>query len=181
MKKYYIFGTLGFLILISFYFLILSIFNSYSHAIEQFKEMWYWVLLLSLGFGTQIGLYFYMKELSIANTTSMASTAGSSAVSGTSMVACCAHHLSDILPFLGLTGLAIFLNKYQLFFVLLGVFSSALGIIYMLNIIKKHHFKQIKNNFMKKILSFNLDFLFKTSLLVSLIILSFTIMIKVRA
>jgi len=180
MKKSYIFGTLGFLILISFYFLILSIFNSYSHAIEQFKDMWYFVILLSLGFGTQIGLYFYMKELSIANTASMASTAGSSAVSGTSMVACCAHHLSDILPFLGLTGLAIFLNRYQLFFILLGVFSSLLGILYMLNIIKKHHFKQIKNEFMKKILSYDLNSLFRASLLISLIILSFTLVVKVR-
>lgn len=181
MKKHYLFGALGFLILISFYFSILTILNSFAHALEQFKEMWYWVLLLSLGFGIQIGLYFYMKELSIANTASMASTAGSSAVSGTSMVACCAHHVSDILPFLGLTGLAIFLNKYQLAFILSGIFSSLLGIIYMLNIIKKHHFDQIKNEFMKKILSYNLNFLFKVSLLISLIILSFTIVIKVRA
>ena len=99
MKKHQIFGILGFLILISFYFLILSIFNSFTHAIEQFKEMWYFVILLSLGFGTQIGLYFYMKELSIISTASMASTASSSAVSGTSMVACCAHHISDICLF----------------------------------------------------------------------------------
>ncbi len=44
------------------------------------------------------------------------------------MAACCAHHLADVLPLLGLSGVAIFLVRYQLFFIIAGVLSNVVGI-----------------------------------------------------
>jgi hypothetical protein len=44
------------------------------------------------------------------------------------MVACCAHHLADLLPFLGASGAAAFLYDYRLAFVLVGVGVNAVGI-----------------------------------------------------
>ena len=58
------------------------------------------------------------------------------------MVACCAHHLSDILPLLGLSGMAIFLVRYQLFFIIIGVLSNVVGITIMLETIQRHGLSQ---------------------------------------
>ncbi|MFH2014054.1 MAG: hypothetical protein ABIJ17_03745 [Patescibacteria group bacterium] len=62
----------------------------------------------------------------------------SAGISTGSMIACCAHHLIDILPILGLSAMFLFLAEYQVFFILLGIVSNIIGIIFMLEIIKKH-------------------------------------------
>jgi hypothetical protein len=62
----------------------------------------------------------------------------SGGVSTTSMVACCAHHITDIAPFLGVAAATVFLTRFQEAFLALGVASNAIGIVIMLRIIKKH-------------------------------------------
>ena len=89
-RKPLIFGVLGSLILLSLYFLILTLANSFQHAIQEFFRLWYWILLLVIGFGVQVGLYVYIKGFvkvrSIVGATgSVAATGG---VSTASMVAC---------------------------------------------------------------------------------------------
>ncbi len=128
-------GLAGALLLLLFYFSLVTFAQSFSHAIEQFKTLWYWILLLSLGFGAQAALYTYVRNEAAAS----ASVAASGGVSGVSMVACCAHHLTDFLPLLGLSVAAVFLIKYQLFFIMLGVLSNFNGIIYMLSVIQRHN------------------------------------------
>ena len=54
------------------------------------------------------------------------------------MAACCAHHLSDVLPILGLSGLAAFLARYQTVFIVAGVLSNLVGIAIMLESIQRH-------------------------------------------
>ncbi len=54
------------------------------------------------------------------------------------MAACCAHHLSDVLPFLGIAGLSAFLVNYQLFFIIVGVMANVVGITIMLETIQRH-------------------------------------------
>lgn len=163
------FGTLAGLALLFVYFLVLTIANSFGHALDQFVQMWYWIALLVVGFGIQVGLYFYirgifkLKSMSGTATTSVAATGG---VSATSMVACCAHHLADVLPFIGLSAAAIFLNKYQLLFIIVGVLSNLIGINMMLGIIQKHRLfaehsiimKYFMRLNMKKTLFYNASF-----------------------
>ncbi len=48
------------------------------------------------------------------------------------MLACCAHHLSDVLPIIGVSGAAVFLNQYKTPFLALGVVMNVLGIAYLL-------------------------------------------------
>ena len=55
------------------------------------------------------------------------------------MVACCAHHLSDVLPFVGLAGAAAFFAEYQVFFIVLGVVSNFIGITIMLETVQRHN------------------------------------------
>ncbi|MFQ6056389.1 MAG: hypothetical protein ACE5J3_10465, partial [Methanosarcinales archaeon] len=60
-KKHIVIGIIAGLILLAIYFTILSIANSFSHATEQFIEMWYWISALVIGFGIQVGLYSYIR------------------------------------------------------------------------------------------------------------------------
>jgi hypothetical protein len=54
------------------------------------------------------------------------------------MVACCAHHLTDVLPVIGLAGAATLLATYQDVLLLLGVLSNVVGVTYMLGLLRKH-------------------------------------------
>jgi hypothetical protein len=124
--------------------------------------MWYFIVPLSIGFGTQVGLYFYIKKF-IAEKAATASVAGAGGLSGASMVACCAHHLTDFLPILGLSAFAIFLDKYQLTFILIALFSNFIGVVYMLSVMKKHSLFSTENEFLVKIFSLDFDKALKLS------------------
>ena len=133
-------GLVGALLIMSFYWLVLILANSLAHAVEQWRLWWYWIVLLTVGFSSQVGLYSYIrytlrdrKMKGIGG--EVAATGG---VSAGSMVACCAHHVVDVLPIIGLSAAAVFLVEYQLFFMLAGIAGNAVGIFYMLEIIKKH-------------------------------------------
>jgi len=122
------------------YFGIVSLSESFEHAILQFRELWYWITLLVTGFGIQVGLYSYVRAALRAReiagaTTAMATASG---VSTTSMVACCAHHLTDVLAIIGLSALSVVLAKYQLPFIILGILSNFVGITLMLEVIQTH-------------------------------------------
>ena len=53
------------------------------------------------------------------------------------MLACCAHHLTDVLPILGLSSAAIFLNLYKTPLLWLGIGMNLVGIVYMLRKIRE--------------------------------------------
>ena len=117
MKKEIIAGIFGSLGLLLFYFGVMGISSgSWSATTSQFKELWYWMLPLSIGFGIQIGLYTHIKDQisKIKNTyqksplrqgyegQAKSITVTSGTISSISMIACCAHHLSEMLPIIGL-------------------------------------------------------------------------------
>lgn len=116
-------------LMFALYFSILSILQSPVHAIEQFAGLWYWMVPLIVGFGIQVGLFTKLRKSGEC----VAATGG---VSVTSMAACCAHHVADILPFFGLSAAALFLSKYQTFFLALGVASNLMGTTFMLDKLK---------------------------------------------
>lgn len=61
-KRPVLWGIIAGASLLTIYFLILTLANSFSHSIEQFKEMWYWIAVPVLGFGIQAGLYSYVRK-----------------------------------------------------------------------------------------------------------------------
>jgi len=158
-------GLAGALLLLVFYFSLLTLVQSFSHAVEQFRYLWYWILLLAFGFGIQAALYTYVRNEASAS----ASVAASGGVSGMSMVACCAHHLTDILPVLGLSALSIFLTRYQTFFIVIGVLSNLNGIIYMLSIIQKHSLAG-SSPLLNSILKYDMRSVLNVSLLLSALV-----------
>jgi hypothetical protein len=133
-------GSLAGLLLLFLYFAIVTIANSFAHALEEFRLLWYWIAALVLGFGLQAGLFSYVRRASRIRRTGTAGSAMavSGGVSTTSMIACCAHHVTDIAPFLGVAAATVFLTRFQEAFLALGVASNAIGIVIMLRIIKKH-------------------------------------------
>jgi len=65
-------------------------------------------------------------------------------MSTVAMVACCAHHVTDVLPILGLTAAAAFLAEYRIPFMLIGLGTTLIGIAVMLVILLKERRKTIQ-------------------------------------
>lgn len=152
-----LFGSLGSISLLSVYFLIVSFANSFSHAVDEFIRIWYWMSALVMLFGIQIALFTYIKRYhKIKAASATASVAASGSVSTASMVACCAHHISDVLPLLGISAAAIFFDKYQALFLLIGILSGLIGINLMLGIIQKHKLYEAENRILSKILKLDM-------------------------
>jgi len=172
-----IFGVVGSIFLLLVYFIILTLLNSVSHAFTQFLELWYLMTPLIIGFGVQIGLYVYIRESFKIVTTAAAtaSVSASTGVSTASMVACCAHHLTDVLPLIGLTFLSTLLNKYQTSFILLGVLSNLVGITMMLSVIQKNGLHESWNGLFKTIMNINMKKSLKFVIIFSIIIFSFSL------
>jgi hypothetical protein len=63
--------------------------------------------------------------------------AASGGTSTAAMIACCAHHVTDVLPLLGLSGAAVFLAQYKVPFMVVGIVSNAAGIGVMLRLIHR--------------------------------------------
>jgi hypothetical protein len=133
------FGLLGALSLTGVYFGIVSWAESPAHALELFWQDRWIVFLLILGFGVQVALYVILKKglfLPVgAMGASGAMTGAGGATSTAAMVACCAHHVTDVLPILGQTAAATFLADYQQAFMLLGLGTTLTGIVVMLVIL----------------------------------------------
>lgn len=165
-KKFIFIGAFASLILLVFYFSILSLAESLSHAVSQFWQSWYWILLLVAGFGTQVGLFAFVREKQKA--VSGKTVAASGGVSTGAMIACCLHHAADVLPLMGLAAAAAFLTQYQVWFIILGVLSNLVGIAMLLELIQRNN---LAGDFFKKILIFNMGQVKKTTIGASLILL----------
>ncbi len=143
MKKHIIIGFSASVLLSGVYIGIITLAEGLDHAVNQTIELWYWVVGLVGGFGIQAGLFSFIRQgLRERRASATASVATSGGVSAGSMAACCAHHLTDVLPLLGLSGLAAFLASYQLLFIIIGVLSNLVGITIMLETIQRHGLSQ---------------------------------------
>lgn len=131
-------GVISVTILAAFYFIILTwVSGDWHHPWYQFLTVKYWMGLLFLGFGVQGALFWYTTLVTkLKKAKSVAAT--NAGISTATMIACCAHHIVDFVPILGLSALSIFLAKYQEYFLATGVLFNVLGILYMYRIIKKH-------------------------------------------
>ena len=58
-----VYGVIASGILLGMYFAALSFVSGWGFAQNQFSLFWYFIVSLSFGFGIQIGLYTYLKEL----------------------------------------------------------------------------------------------------------------------
>lgn len=125
------------------YFVIVSAISGFKFALSQFGSYWYFLISLAVGFGIQIGLYFYLKQL-VRNST-MTMSGKTVAVTGTTstlaMISCCAHYLVNIVPILGIAGALSVIAAYQVQIFWIGLAFNIFGILFISNKVikfKKH-------------------------------------------
>ena len=148
MKRYLIPLTaflLGSTLIAGIYFGILTWAQGWEYAASQFSLNRWYVLPIWVAFGVQAALYSILRFRLFIPTTS---TGPAGAVMGTSggtsvtaMVACCLHHVTDVLPILGLSAAATFLTRYQRPFMLIGLGMEIIGIILMLIVLYRERKK----------------------------------------
>ncbi len=124
-------GTLASAILLGVYFSILTFVSGWSFAQDQFASYWYFVVSLAIGFGIQIALYQYIKNLARSGQ-GMGKVVGVSGTTSTAaMISCCAHYLVNLVPILGVTGLVTFVAQYQIEFFWIGLAFNIFGIMFI--------------------------------------------------
>ena len=136
---------LGSVFIASFYLGILTWAQGWDYASSQFaRDRWY-VIPIILGFGIQAALYSILRFrlfIPVASTGYAGSMMGASGgTSATAMVACCIHHVTDVLPILGLSAAASFLTRYQRPFMLTGLAMNLIGIGVMLFVLYRERQK----------------------------------------
>ena len=140
-------GLAGALLLTGLYFGIVSWAESPQHAADLFWEDRWIVFPIIVGFGVQAGLYTILKKGLFVPAAIVGSSGPMVGAGGTTstmaMVACCAHHVADVLPILGLTVVATFLAQYRTAFMLVGLAMNLVGISVMLFILNKERRKVV--------------------------------------
>ncbi|MCQ3972033.1 MAG: hypothetical protein DPW09_01160 [Anaerolineae bacterium] len=124
-----LFSFLGMAGLMILYLAIVSLAEGWTHAVDLMIEDAWLVGPIMLGFGVQVGLYTYLKTVIHAATQGAGALTGAGGGTSTAaMVACCAHHVADVLPLLGLSAAATFLADYRIPFMLVGLATNLIGI-----------------------------------------------------
>jgi Cu+-exporting ATPase len=135
-----IFGLLAVALQLSIYFGLVSLVSGWSFALDQFYTYWYYILGLALGFGTQIGLFTYLRSaIRLKQSASGGVLAAAGATSTLAMVSCCTHYLANIVPVIGISGLASFVGQYQTKIFWVGLAFNLAGIIFISSRIVKFH------------------------------------------
>ena len=126
------FGALGALALVGLYLGIVTWAQGSEHALDLLWSDRFFVSAIALGFGTQVGLFSYVRMLQHAMARSSVALAGAgTATSSVSMIACCAHHLADVLPVVGLSGAAVLLVELRTPLMLIGIATNIVGVAVM--------------------------------------------------
>jgi hypothetical protein len=136
---------MGSILIASFYVGILTWAQGWDYASSQFiRDRWY-VIPIILGFAVQAALYSILRFrlfIPVSSTAHAGSMIGASGgTSATAMVACCIHHVTDVLPILGLSAAASFLTRYQRPFMLAGLVMNLIGIGVMLFVLNRERQK----------------------------------------
>ena len=102
--------------------------RSLGHLGDQIARDWYLLVPIMAGFGVQIGLVAELRRRHQMRGSAAAAGAAGAGSSTVGMVACCAHHIADLAPFIGATGAATFLTDYRVAFMAGGLGVNAIGI-----------------------------------------------------
>lgn len=129
-------GFLSAVILLGVYFTILNLVSGWGFTLKQFSDDWYYIFGLSFGFGIQIGLYTYLKQVVHQQNSSGKIVAVSGTTSTLAMISCCSHYLVNVLPIIGLTGFITLVSQYQTQLFWVGIGANLLGIGYMMRKVK---------------------------------------------
>ncbi|HEX6074808.1 MAG TPA: hypothetical protein VFZ32_06030 [Micromonosporaceae bacterium] len=99
-----------------------------EHLAQQAVADWPWLVLILAGFGTQVATYAELRRRRRLAATVRAAAGAGGGASAVGMVACCAHHVADLAPLIGVSGVAVFLTSYRIPIMLVGIAVNAIGV-----------------------------------------------------
>ena len=114
--------------LASFYVVVLSVLGGPGHLGQQIGQDAVWVVLLTVGFGLQASLMVELRRRHRLARQEGAAVGAAGGASALGMVACCAHHVAELAPLLGATGVAVALTAYRTPLMAVAVVITAIGI-----------------------------------------------------
>jgi YHS domain-containing protein len=129
-------GAIAIVGLLGFYLGMITVAQGWDHAIQQLVDDRWFIGAIALGFGTQVGLYTHLRGLHTHS--GVGGVAASTGTSAAAMLACCTHHLADVLPIVGVAGAAVFLNTYKTPLLWMSIVMNGTGIAYLLWKIQRH-------------------------------------------
>lgn len=127
-------GAAGALALVALYLVLVTLAQGWRHAAELLWGDRWLVGAIAVGFGVQAGLYLHLRQTSreqLAGRPDGRLTAAGAGASSVAMLACCVHHVTDLIPLLGLSAAAVLLNQYRIPFMMVGLGVNLLGIAFM--------------------------------------------------
>jgi hypothetical protein len=134
LKNPYVFGVTIGLLVILFNISIASIGEgSLQNGYQVFLSKGIFVYLVPLAVGIQMGLFRYHRNMTSgsASGSEKMGVAGSAA-SSLAMVACCLHHVSDLLPAAGfILATSSLLTEYQDSIIIIGLIANLIGSLYI--------------------------------------------------
>lgn len=127
--------------LLAFYLSVLTFVSGWDFTRGQIvKDAPFLALIVPL-FGAQVGQYARLRSLAHAPASS-ASTTASGGMSGTAMVACCAHFLPTLLPYTGVAAFATVVTAWRTPMLAIAILSNAAGLAVSTRAMRKaleHH------------------------------------------
>lgn len=174
-------GSAGASALLGLYFLVLTLSDSLGHALEELRSLGVWIFFLTAGFGVQTGLFTYVRGSLRARASRQAATSMTAAggMSATAMVACCLHHITDVLPIIGASAASLFLIRYQSVFLAAGVSSNLVGIAMMLRLIQRQDLYEPGHGLLGRLLWLNMDMGLAASVLTGVMITGITLALTI--
>lgn len=115
--------------------------GSWSHLADQVRQDRSYLAAILVGFGTQVALISELRHRHRQGRRAAVTAGVGAGASTAGMIACCAHHLAELLPVIGAASAAGFLTDYRIPFMLVGITINAVAIVivaHRLGYLKRH-------------------------------------------
>lgn len=140
LKNPFIFGASVGILVVIFNISIASLAEgSIKKGFEVFLTNGIFVYLIPLAVSVQMGLFRYHRNITTENIAGSEKMGmAGSATSSLAMIACCLHHVSDLLPAVGFViATSSFLTEYKNTIIIIGLLANVAGSIYIIRAIIK--------------------------------------------
>ncbi len=140
LKNPFVFGATVGILVVLFNISIASLAEgSLKSGYSVFLDNGIFVYLIPLAVGVQMGLFRYYRNLTAGNVSGSEKMGmAGSATSSLAMIACCLHHVSDLLPAVGFVlAASSFLTEYKDTIIIIGLLANLAGSAYIARAILK--------------------------------------------
>jgi hypothetical protein len=122
-------GVIGAFAMAAFYVAVVwAASGSSQHLADQARQDWIYLTAIIGGFAAQVTLTSEIRHRHQLTRGALATGAAGAGASTAGMVACCAHHLADLLPLVGAATAAGFLTDYRVEFMLVGITINGIAV-----------------------------------------------------